>query len=116
MKTNFDKLVALPVQSGYVVVLMSDIVHCKASGDQTHIYLVNGKEVVLPKRLHRMEKVLPKKMFCRIHNSHMVNFKHVEMWVERDKDYLFLSNGSKAPVSRGKKNDVKAWLGVGQKK
>jgi two-component system, LytTR family, response regulator len=112
MKTNFDNLVALPVQSGYIMVLISDIVHCKAAGNQTHVYLVNGKEVVLYKRLNQMEKALPKKMFYRVHNSHLVNFKHVEMWVERGKDYLFLSDGTKTPVARVKRKDVRAWLGV----
>ena len=111
-KTNIENLVALPVQSGYVMVLMNDIVHCKAAGNQTHIFLANGKEVVLYKRLHQMEKALPKKMFYRVHNSHLVNFKHVEMWVQRDRDYLYLSNGSKTPVAKVKKKGVKEWLGV----
>ncbi len=89
------------------------IVHCRAAGNYTHIFLSTGKEAVICKRLKEVEALLPDMMFYRPHHSYLVNLSHVEMWVREGGGYLRLTDGEKVPVARLRKNNLKSRLKVG---
>lgn len=104
--------VALPVQGSYWMVPPKSIVYCRAAGNYTHIFLSNGKELVLCKRLKEVEALLPWNLFHRTHQTYLVNLRHVERWVRENGDFLHLSNGVRAPVARLRKKGLKDRLNM----
>ncbi|WP_373598999.1 LytR/AlgR family response regulator transcription factor [Paraclostridium bifermentans] len=50
-----------------------------------------------------MEKILPSKYFVRCHRSYIVNVKHIKTIT---KNNVFLENGVKVPISRGKYKEI----------
>ena len=89
------------------------IVFCRAAGNYTHIFLSNGKELSLCKRLKEVESLLPEALFYRVHQTYLVNLRHVKMWLRENGDFLHLSNGEKAPVARLRKKGLKSRLNLG---
>lgn len=101
------KTVAFPMKNGYRIVRCEDIVRCEAAGNYTKVFLANGQDFSLCKRLKEVEAMLPGEVFCRVHQSHLVNLGWVEMWV---REGLVLRGGVKVPVARGKREGVKGRL------
>lgn len=89
------------------MVRCEDIVRCQAAGNYTTIFLANGQGFSICKRLKEVEAMLPEEIFCRVHQSHLVNLGWVEMWV---REGLVLANGAKVAVARGKRDGLRGRL------
>ena len=44
--------------------------------------------------------------FFRIHNSHLINLAYVQSFLQKDGDYIILTDGSKLEVSRRRKAEL----------
>lgn len=107
-----DKTIGIRIKNGYRVLDTKEIVRCWSTGNYIQIGLVNGEVLSLCKRLKEIESILPGKVFLRVHNSHLVNRRHVRLWEQTEVSRLCLSDGSKVPVARLRRREVKAWLGI----
>ncbi|MFT4205188.1 MAG: LytTR family DNA-binding domain-containing protein [Chitinophagaceae bacterium] len=87
-----------------------DILHCESDNSYTYIYLENGEKLLSSQPMHHYESVLASYGFIRTHQSHLVNKAFVKSIVKRDGQYVQLSNGDTAPISRYKLEDVKKVL------
>lgn len=101
------KTVAFPVKNGYRMARCEDIVRCQAAGNYTTVFLANGQDFSLCKRLKEVEALLPGEVFCRVHQSHLVNLGWVELWV---REGLVLANGAKVAVAKSKRDGLKGRL------
>ncbi|MEC7262693.1 MAG: LytTR family DNA-binding domain-containing protein, partial [Bacteroidota bacterium] len=72
-------------------------------GNYSKIYLESGEQILVSKKLKELEDLLPARMFFRIHNSYIVHLLKVDEYIRND-GYLVLSNNSKIPISRNKKD------------
>ncbi len=54
------------------------------------------------------EELLSSYGFFRCHQSHLVNKKMIRSWVKEDGGYLVMEDHAQVPVSRNKKNKLKA--------
>jgi two-component system LytT family response regulator len=52
-----------------------------------------------------VEEVLDNKGFCRVHNSYLINLKHVERYIRGDGGEIIMADGKNIPVSRNKKQE-----------
>ncbi|MCF8245788.1 MAG: LytTR family transcriptional regulator [Saprospiraceae bacterium] len=104
---NTGKTVVFPVRRGYRIVRYADIVRCQAAGNYTTIFLANGQEFSICKRLKDTAAMLPSEVFFRAHQSHLVNLWWVELWV---REGLVLSNGAKVPVAKSRRDGLKSRL------
>ena len=59
------------------------------------------------------EDMLVKQNFCRVHHSHIINLAQMKRYIKTDGGYAEMSDGSKVEISRRKKDDFVAMLGVG---
>jgi hypothetical protein len=103
------KTVAFPMKNGYRMVRCEDIVRCEAAGNYTTVFLANGQDFSLCKRLKEVEGMLPGEVFCRVHQSHLVNLGWVEMWV---REGLVLANGVRVAVAKGRREELKKNLQI----
>ena len=101
-KTDFEKL-ALPTESGYVFVKISDIIRCEASSNYTVFHLNAKKSITISKTLKEYEELLAPYDFCRIHNSHLVNMSFVKELTRGKACFVTLSDKTTLPVSTGRK-------------
>ncbi|KAB2918095.1 MAG: response regulator transcription factor [Bacteroidetes bacterium] len=97
--------IALPTQEGYLFVDHTNVIHCEASGSYTHIYLQEGKKILVSMRLKECEDILPAKSFFRVHHSHIIGLRHISKYIRGRGGYLVMQDGSKVEVSASRKDE-----------
>lgn len=81
-----------------------DIIYAESDGNYATLYLENGKNMLLTKKLKEVGELLPDDYFFRIHNSYIINLNKIKEYLKTD-GYVILENGKKVPVSRQRKSD-----------
>lgn len=104
------KLLSLPVENGVELLPAEDLLRFQASGSYAMCYLVNGQKRLLSKSLKSIEQLVAGESFFRIHNSHLVNLKHVRKIVRTDGGFLVMSDGTELEISRRKKSELLNYL------
>ncbi len=84
------------------------IIRCESSNNYTTFFLVNGEKILTSKPIFEYEELLSSYGFFRCHQSHLVNKKMIRSWVKEDGGYLVMEDHAQVPVSRNKKNKLKA--------
>ncbi len=84
------------------------IMHCESSNNYTTFFLDNGEKILTSKPIFEYEEILSAYGFFRCHQSHLVNKKFIRSWVKEDGGYLLLDDNTQVPVSRNKKDALKA--------
>ncbi|MEO7531323.1 MAG: LytTR family DNA-binding domain-containing protein [Sediminibacterium sp.] len=87
-----------------------DIIRCESSNNYTTFYLFGREKIMTSKPIFEYEEILAPYGFIRCHQSHLVNKKHVKSWVKEEGGYLLLDDATQVPISRQKKEYVKAEL------
>lgn len=82
------------------IIRMRDILFCRAEGKYTTVYLENNKKIVSSKNLGEFEKNLNKLYFCRVHNSYIVNIRHLIGINKSDGVYCEFINKITVPISK----------------
>ena len=101
-KATFNKI-ALPLAGKTIFILPEEILYCKSDGNYTEIYFKNRKREILSKKLKDIEAIINNTLFCRVHNSYVVNINYIKEFVKSDGTYLVLEDNTNIPVSRAKK-------------
>lgn len=100
-----DFKIAVPSSEGVHFFTIDEILRLEADRSYTHIHLVNKRPFIASKTLRHFEEMLEEFGFIRTHKSHLVNPKHITR-ISNDHEFILLSDGSKAEVSRRKKDEV----------
>ncbi len=100
-----NKKIAIPTQNGLDFVELEKIVYLAASGSYTEIFVLgNTKPIVISKNIKHLEETLPKVDFIRVHDSSIVNRKHIVKYVKGSGGYLVMTNDILVNVSKRKKD------------
>jgi len=83
----------------------SDIIACKANGNYSVLFLKNGLQFTISKKLKDIEKELTKELFSRIHHSHIINLGHLESMKNGNEMKVTMSDGSEYEISKRKKSE-----------
>jgi len=78
-----SSLVIADSRKGNLVLRARDILYCEADGSATLIVLFRQgrvEKIIASRTLKEIETLLPGALFCRTHNSFLVNMSHVERW------------------------------------
>ncbi|MBK7944856.1 MAG: LytTR family transcriptional regulator DNA-binding domain-containing protein [Flavobacteriales bacterium] len=65
-----------------------------------------AKPIVVSKGITVFDEALREKGFIRIHQSHLVNKKHIKQYVRGEGGEVIMSNGANLPVSRRQKQEL----------
>jgi two-component system LytT family response regulator len=98
--------IAFPSSDGLKFVNTSEIVHCTSSSNYTTIFLSNNTKLLVSKTLKEIENVLTPTIFCRIHNSNLVNINFIKKFIKGDIPSIELNDGTELEVSRRKKDEL----------
>jgi two-component system LytT family response regulator len=104
-----DFRIAVPSTQGVFFFTIDEVIRMEAESSYTHIYLANKKRFIASKTLKHFEEMLDGFDFIRSHKSHLVNSRHITS-ISSDHGFMLLSDGSKAEISRRKKEEVFQYL------
>jgi len=88
------------------VVKVEDIIRCESDDCYTTFYFKNEKKLLISRTLKEHEELLREYSFIRPHKSHLVNAMYVKGFLKQDGGYVLLTDGSKVPVSRRKREKI----------
>ncbi len=103
---NLNERIALPTQDSIELVNINAILYCKSANNYTWFNLQNGTKILVSKTLKEYERLFPDHQFIRIHQSYLVNIKHIQSISKKDGFSVIISNGDNIPVSQTKKKVV----------
>lgn len=102
-----DRQIALPDAKGLNVLHLDDILHCSSDNAYTNVHVRSEKKPILVTRpLSLFDDYLTDKGFVRIHQSHLVNHKHIKRYIRGEGGEVVLSNDVHLPVSRRMKTQL----------
>jgi two-component system LytT family response regulator len=104
--------ISVPVFDGLQMLNTDDIVKCIAHECYTEIVLLDGSSIMVSRLLKEYEDILFSFNFLRIHNSHLINLRHVKKYIKGDGGYVVMCNGESCEVSRRKKAELLQRLAV----
>ena len=104
--TNQDYKIVLPLQDGFEVVKVKDIVHCKANDNFTDFHFVSKSKMMICRTLKFYEELLGDSGFMRVHKSHLVNLDHVVKYTRGKGGQLTMADGSTVDVSTNRKDEL----------
>ena len=88
------------------VIKIDDIIRCESDNYYTNFFFSDGNKLLISKTLKENESVLKEHNFIRPHKSHLVNAKYIKGYMKHDGGYIVMSDDSKIPVSRRKKESM----------
>ncbi len=101
-----EQRIAIPLSDKIEFLAINKIIRFEAEGNYTHIYLDNKKQYLVCKTLKEYQELLENHNFIRTHQSHLINFRKISAYVKTDGGYIAMEDGSQAPISRQKKDEV----------
>ena len=108
--TSETRKIGLPTSHGTRFVNMKDIIHIESQNNYSHFFFSDKSKLIVAKTLKEFEDLLVGYHFFRIHNSHLINLAHVQTFLQKDGDYIILTDGSKLEVSRRRKAELQEVL------
>lgn len=97
-----NKIISLPTANGCEFLTLNDIIRCEGDNNYTVFHVQNAKKLIVSKTLGEYERMFSKYNFYRIHQSHLINLRHVKRYA-KDGGVVVLSDGSLVEISRRKK-------------
>lgn len=106
--------IVLPLQDGFEVVSVKDVVHCEAHDNFTDFYFVSKPKMMICRTLKFYEELLADSGFVRVHKSHLINLEHVQKYKKGKGGQLMMSNGAVIDVSPNKKDELMQYFEKGK--
>jgi two-component system LytT family response regulator len=104
LRNHYDKI-TLPGNDGLEIIALQDIIRIEASSNYSLVYLTSKATLIISKTMVQFEEILKDSNFIRIHNTHMVNLRHVKKYQRGQGGLVILDDGTQLAVSRSRKNE-----------
>ena len=101
--------ITIPLQNGFEVLEVADILYCQADDNYTNIHLEKGKKLV-SKTLKYFEDILTESGFARVHKSYLVNVNEITEYRKGKGGSVVLSSGKEIMVSPSRKKELLAFF------
>lgn len=96
---------AVPTLTGLVFIPIKDIIRFEAKGSYTSIFLTNTEEIVATRNIKEYEDLLPDAIFCRVHNSHIINLHKIQKYHKGRGGYIIMEDGSNIEVASRRREE-----------
>jgi two-component system, LytTR family, response regulator len=101
-----SKKIILNTSEKIHVVEIDNILRCESDNYYTHFYFENDGHLLISKTLKEVESLLEGNNFIRPHKSHLINIRFIRNFSRDDGGMITLSDETKIPVSRRKKEKI----------
>lgn len=109
---GLKEVISLPDGQRYHLVAPEEIVRVEGKGSYSTFYLIDGRSILVSRRIRVYADQLSTSLFVRPHQSHLVNKKMVTQFNKSEGGFLELRDGSIIPVSIGQRKEVKEQFGL----
>lgn len=101
-----DRKIVLKDMNAMYVVSVNSIVRCEASDNYTTFFVSGQAPIVVSKPLKEYDDLLSPFRFLRVHQSHLINFNHLQQFNKREGGSIKMKDGSEVPVSSRKREAI----------
>jgi two-component system LytT family response regulator len=109
--TQTASQIVLPTLESFIVVKIADILRVESDDNYARFFMLDGTAHLVSRTLKEYEGLLPKPLFLRVHQSHLINLKFVKQYLKGKTGQVEMVNGEKLPVSRERKDSLIEVLG-----
>lgn len=106
LQQTSERYIALPEKDHMNITRMNDIIRLEAKNSYTQVFTKDHKSIISSKSLSDYEDLLPRHLFIRVHNSHMVNIKFILRYLRTKNGSLVMVDNSEIPISANRKKEV----------
>lgn len=96
---------AIPTITGLIFIPVQEIVRFEAKGNYTTIFLANGETILATRTVKDYEEVLPETIFCRVHNSHIINLSRIQKYQKGRGGNVIMEDGSVIEVASRRREE-----------
>ncbi len=96
--------ISIPTAKGFEYIFIDDIVRIEAQRSYCCFHILGKKKYLVSRCLNDYHQLLEDKRFFRVHNSHLINMKHVKSFARSDGGCVEMADFSQVPLSRTKKD------------
>lgn len=96
---------AVPTLTGLIFVAIRDIMRFEAKGSYTAIYLNNGEQIMATRNIKEYEDLLPAVIFCKVHNSHIINLHKIQKYHKGRGGYVIMEDGNSIEVASRRREE-----------
>ncbi|MEM6769064.1 MAG: LytTR family DNA-binding domain-containing protein [Bacteroidota bacterium] len=100
------KRIALPLLEGLEIVTPDEIRYCEAADNFTSFYLVDGRKLLICRKLKYYTELLAPAGFFRIHRSSVVNLSLIKRYHRGKGGAVVLDDGTELPVAAARKQEL----------
>ncbi len=104
-ENKLSQKIVLPLQDGFEVVNVRDVIHCEACDNFTNFYFLNKRKMMICRTLKYYEELLQDLGFLRVHKSHLININQVVKYTRGKGGQVTMSDKTIIDVSPNKKDD-----------
>jgi two-component system LytT family response regulator len=101
-----ERKIALVSSARNIYVKVKEIVRCEGENNYTHVYLTNGEKILVTRTLKDFEELLEDSGFLRVHQSHLINLKHIRTFEKKDGGHIQMCDKSIVHISRQRREKV----------
>lgn len=98
------KKISIPTAMGFEYILIDDIIRIEAQRSYCCFHLLGRRKFLVSRCLNDYHQLLEDRRFFRVHNSHLINMRHVKSYARSDGGFVEMSDSSQVPISRTKKD------------
>lgn len=100
------KKIAIKAKDSISFIEIDHISHLIADSNYTHLHLISGKKITIPRTLKEYEELLDSFGFFRIHNTYIINLSMVDKYIRGDGGQVVMKDGSTLEVSQSRKKEL----------
>ncbi len=97
--------ITLNSQEGMVFLRLDQIIRIESEGSYSTFYLLNQERHVVSRPMREFEELLPKDLFFKLHQSHLINLAFVKKILREEGGYALMEEGCKVPIARRRKDE-----------
>ena len=104
IRTANPTRLVIPTSDGREYLNPNDIIRIEADRSYSWFFINGKRKILVSKHLKEFQDLLNDRNFFRPHNSHLINLDFVKKFVRHDGGYIEMTDGSKIPISRNRKD------------
>lgn len=103
---NTEQRITLPALSGFHYLINTRIIYLSSEGKHTHVHILSGEAIIIPKGLRECQELIGKSEFIRIHRSFIINLIHIKQYIRGINSHVVLTNDIRLDVGKQFKNKL----------
>jgi len=97
--------IALPIDGAIRFIGVNEIMYCCARGGQTSVHTSSNQALLTSRLIGEYEELLPTNLFCRVHNSFLINMNFIGKYIKGRGGIVEMQDGKKIEVASRRKEE-----------